>query len=122
MMINWSLILAFLLVVSLVSYFRYGSPWLKVKGFDYYNEINLALMITGYAFRDEKVKDIAEIALVVVKGLEMLSLTSSEKHEVAILELSKELMEEFNLILDDEALDLLVQLAVTLLPPTHSKL
>ncbi|KFZ25928.1 MAG: hypothetical protein KQ78_01884 [Candidatus Izimaplasma bacterium HR2] len=118
-MINWSLILAFLLVVALVSYFRYGAPWLRAKGFDYYSEVNLALMFTGYAFRDEKIKNIAEIALVVVKGLEELSLTATEKHEVAIVELSKELMNEFDLILDDEALDLLVKLAVTILPPTH---
>lgn len=119
-MINLSLILAILLAASLVSYFRFGAPWLKAKGLDYYSEISLALMITGYAFRDEKIKEIAEIALAVVTDLEKLSLTSSEKHEEAIAEISKHLLEELNLEVEEKAIDLIVKLAVTMLPPTNS--
>ena len=118
-MINLSLVLAFLMIAGIVSYLRYVGPLLRKKGLDYYEEVSLALMITGYAFRDEKIKDIAEVALIVVRGLERLSLTSEEKHEEAIEILSKKLLDEFNLQLEEGALDLLIQIAVTMLPATN---
>jgi len=107
------------MVSAIIGYLRYGAPWLRAKGLDYYKEAKLALMITGYAFRDEKVKAIADTALTIVSGLEELSITSDEKHQAAITELSKELLQEFNLELDEAALDLLIELAVILLPPTN---
>lgn len=118
-MFSLSILLAFGIVAGVVAYLRFGAPFLRIKGFDYYTEVKLGLMFAGYVFRDDKIKGIADTTLLVVKELEKLSLTSEEKHNIAIENVCNNLLNKFNLVLDDEALSLLIQLAVTILPPTN---
>ncbi|HZK71074.1 MAG TPA: hypothetical protein VFD03_06085 [Clostridia bacterium] len=118
-MMNWDVLYAVGLVFGLFAVLYYLIPYLKAKNLDYYNEIKLALLFFNYAFRDEKLKRIADIALEVVSQIEELSLTPEEKHVEAITRISQELLVQFDILLDDEVLGLIVQIAVTLLPPTH---
>jgi len=116
---NLAIVFAFLMVIAIVAYLRYLSPYLRVKGLDYYSEVRLALMLTGYVFREKKVKDIARVALLVVTELEELSISPEEKHVEGVERLSIKLLEEFNLELEEGALDLLIQVAVAMLPKTN---
>jgi thermostable 8-oxoguanine DNA glycosylase len=51
--------------------------------------------------------------------METLDLTAEEKHYLAVDEVFRELLEEFNIELPEEAISLLIQIAVKMLPPTH---
>ena len=118
-MFSLELLAAVFIVGAIVAYLRFGAPWLKVKGFDFYAEVQLALIIAGYAFRDEKIKSIASVALMIVGDLENLYTSPKEKHEEAMLLLSKKLLDEFSLELEEEVISLLIKLAVSMLPPTN---
>ncbi len=115
---NTNIFIAMAVVAGVFAIIMYVMPFLRKKGFDYYNEVKLALMIFGYAFRDDKVKEIANMALSIVADLEKLEANSSEKHNLAVKEISDRLLKQFNIVIDEEALDLLIQLAVSLLPAT----
>jgi len=59
---NTNIFIAMAVVAGVFAIIMYVMPFLRKKGFDYYNEVKLALMIFGYAFRDDKVKEIANMA------------------------------------------------------------
>ena len=118
-MMNWDVLYAVGLVFGLFAVLYYLVPYLKAKNLDYYNEIKLALLIFGYAFRSDKIRNISDVALKVVKSIEELSLTPEDKHLEAVTRISQELLVEFDILLDDDVLDIIVQIAVTLLPKTH---
>ena len=120
-MMNWDVLYAVGLVFGLFAVLYYLVPYLKAKNLDYYNEIKLALMLCGYAFRDDKIKGISNLALEVVEAIEELSLTSDEKKGVAIATISQELLTEFEIIIDDETIALIIAVAVSLLPKTTVK-
>ena len=118
-MMNWDVLYAVGLVFGLFAVLYYLVPYLKAKNLDYYNEIKLALMLCGYAFRNDKLKRISDLALEVVEAVEELSLTSDEKKEEAVAIISQELLTEFNIVIDDETIALIIAVAVTLLPKTN---
>lgn len=117
--INWNIIFATLIVAGVSLYLIYARPWLNKKNFDYFDEIKLALLLTGFAFRDEKIKLIVDIAYKVVSALEKYeNISSEEKHLQAVQEISTLLVNEANIVLSEEALDLIVDITVSLLPAT----
>lgn len=118
---NYNILYAVGLVVALFVFVKWIAPYLKKNNMDYYNEIKLALLLCGYAFRSDKIKAIASIALAVVTQLEQLVLTPEEKHQEAVAKIADSLLKELNIELDRDALDIIVQIAVSLLPPTHQK-
>ena len=108
----------------LVIFIAFISPYLKKKGMktDIYQEIKLGLMLFGYAFRDEKVKEMTNIIYGIVSSFEELDIAAREKKAEALQVAFTELMEELNITLDEEALSLIIDIAVSYLPPTHSEI
>ncbi len=116
---NIDILYTIVIVVGLFAFIQYVVPYLKSKNVNYYQEIKLALLLCGYAFRDDKIKAIAAIALSIVTKLESLSLEPVEKHEEAVARISQTLLDDFNIDIDPHTLDIIVQVAVTLLPKTN---
>lgn len=117
---DYNFLIAVGIVFGLWAFLYYLVPWLKKHNAEYYDEVKLALLLCGYAFRDDKVKNIADIAYEIVDDLESLAITPEEKHNEAVTMLSQKILTEMHIDLDDDALDMIVQLAVTLLPKTHA--
>ncbi|WP_066503740.1 hypothetical protein [Abyssisolibacter fermentans] len=115
-MINWDIIIGILIVTALLIFLKYIVPYLKMNKMDFYREIKLGLMIFGYTFKDEKIKAIADMTYEVVNDLQILSDTPIEKQNEAVRQLSGKIMDEFGVGIEPKALDLIVQIAVTLLP------
>lgn len=116
---NWDVVYAVGLVFGLFTILYYLIPFLRDKKLDYYKEVKFALMLFSYAFRYDKVKRIADLALEIVKSIEELSLSPEEKRIEALTIISQRLLNEFNIVIDDDALGLIIDIAVTLLPPTN---
>ena len=119
-MLDFNVVNASAIAILIVIFVKFVLPYFKKRKIDYYEEIKLGLMLFGYAFRDEKVKQIANTALVVVSEIESLHLAPEEKHNLAVEKTFKELLNEFNIELEDEVIDLIIQLAVTMLPKTNN--
>ena len=119
MNIDWNIIIGTGVVFGLFIFFIYVKPFLKNKNMEYYEELELALLICGFAFRDEKLKKIFNVGLDVVTQLEKLSLSPSEKHIQGVKYLSIRLLDEFSINLSEEALDIIIRIAVKTLPPTN---
>ena len=119
MMLDFNIVNASAIAVLIVIFIRYILPYLKKTKSSYYEEIKLGLMLFGYAFRDEKVREIANTVLVIVREIESLHLAPDEKHSIAVEQTFKVLVEEFNMELEPDAMDLIIRLAVSMLPKTN---
>ncbi|MCT4605372.1 MAG: hypothetical protein N4A64_04575 [Marinisporobacter sp.] len=116
MKIDMNIVYAIGLVIALFGFIKIVAPYLKRKDMEYYKEVQLALMLFGYAFRDDKLKKISDVSLKVVKGLEELSIHSQEKHDEAVYLISNQLVDIFEIEVQTKALELIVQVAVAYLP------
>lgn len=116
MKIDMNIVYAIGLVIALFGFMKVVAPYIKRKDMEYYKEVKLALMLFGYAFRNDKLKQISKVSLEVVKGLEELSIHSQEKHDEAVYLISKQLVDTFEIEVKAEALELIVQVAVSYLP------
>lgn len=119
-MIDFNIFNAILVATFIVIFIRFVLPYFKKTKRTYYDEVKLGLMLFGYAFRNDKIKAIANTALTVVREIESLHLSPEEKHNLAVEKTFKELLNEFNIELEDEVIDLIVQIAVSLLPKTNN--
>lgn len=117
-MLDFNIVNASIVAILIIVFIRLVLPYLKKAKRTYYEEIKMGLMLFGYAFRDEKVKQIANTALVVVSEIESLHIAPTEKHDIAAEKTFRTLLEEFNIELEEEVIDLIIQLAVTMLPKT----
>lgn len=118
-MLDWNVTNGLIIITSILVFILFIKPFLQSKNFKYYDEVKLGLMIFGFTFRDEKIKDIADTALFIVTQMETLDLTPEEKHYLAVDEIFRALVIEFNIELPEEAISLLVQCAVAMLPKTN---
>lgn len=121
-MFDLNIFYAIAILAGVILFRRIVMPFLKRNNLELYEEVKLALLIMGYSFRDEKIKNITEVALELVKDLEKIAIVSEEKLEVAIEEVSKKLIKDFNIVLEDEVIALVIRVAVSTLPPTNPKI
>lgn len=122
--INLDYICAVVIVIALLASKIWLLPYLKTKGInqEYYNLIQEALLLGGYAFRSEKVTKILSIAIRIVSTLEVLdSMDSTQKHTEAVGELAEKLLKELNMTFNKDTLDRLVRLAVAFMGEGQKK-
>ena len=117
--LDFNIIYALLIAVGVVIFVRFVKPSLMKNNIEFFEEIKLFLLASGYAFREDKIKGIAATALEIVKSLEELSLVSDEKHYIAVDKVFRELLIEFDLELPEEIIEGIVRIAVSQLPPTN---
>lgn len=118
-MFDLNILYAIAILAGVILFRRVGMPFLRRNNLELYEEVKLALLIMGYSFREEKIKNITKVTLELVKDLEKIAITSEEKLEVAIEEVSKKLIKDFNIVLEDEAIALIIRVAVSTLAATH---
>ena len=120
-MLNFNIVNASIIATLIILFIKFILPYFKKTKMNYYEEVKLGLLLFGYAFRDDKVKSIADTVLTIVKEMESLRLASEDKHDIAFEKTFKALLDEFNIKLEDEVIDLLIKLAVSLLPKTNKE-
>ena len=118
-MLDFNIINGLVVLIAIMTFLLVVKPYLQSKNFKYYDEVKLGLLMFGFTFRDEKIKQMADTALFIVKEMEKLELTADEKHYLAVEEVFRALLEEFQIELPEDAISLMVQCAVAMLPPTH---
>lgn len=116
---EFNVLYALLIAVGVVLFLRVIVPFMKKNNLDFYEEIKLFLLISGYSFRDEKIKAISAMALEVVKQMEELGLAAEEKHFVAVDEVFRRLLDEFDIELEEEIIETIIMIAVSQLPKTN---
>ena len=121
-MLDFNIVYALLIAVGVVIFVRFVKPYLKKNNINIYEEIKLFLLVSGYAFRDEKIKAISATALEVVKSMEQLSFSADEKHYLAVDEIFRRLLDEFDIELDEEIIETIIRIAVSALPPTNQQI
>lgn len=120
-MLDFNVVYAILLMVGVIVFLRVIMPYLKKNNIDFYQEIKLFLLLSGYSFRDEKIQKISKTALEVVKNLEKLSISPEEKHYLAVDEVFRRLLIELNIELEEHVIETIIMIAVSQLPPTNAK-
>ena len=120
-MLDFNIVTGILVSIALVFLVKIGLPYLKAKGMksNIYEDMKLGLLLFGYAFRDEKIKDITSKIYNIVSTIEKLDIAPTQKKEESIEIAFKELMEELNIALDKDALELMINIAVGYLPATN---
>lgn len=119
-MLDFNLITAVLVAMSLVLFVRFVMPYLKKIGYsNIYTDVKAGLLLFGYAFRDEKIKAIADMVLKIVHETEKLDIAPAGKKEEAINIAFRELIMELNIEIQEEAIEIIVNIAVAYLPPTN---
>lgn len=119
-MLDFNIINALLIIIGVVVFIKFAMPYLKKNNIDMYEEVKLALLLFGYSFRDEKVKALSNMILEIVNNLEKLSITPDEKHYLAVDEVFRRLLDEFDIEIEETAIELLIRIAVATLPPTNA--
>lgn len=118
-MLDFNVLSAMFIMVGVILFLRVIMPYLKKNNIEFYEEMKLGLLLFGYVYRDDKIKEISKVALEVVKSLEDLSLTADEKHYLAVDEVFRRLLMEFDIEVEEEVIEMIVRVAVAQLPPTN---
>lgn len=123
-MLDFNIITGIGVAAALVLAVVFLFPYLRKQGVtkDLYKDIKMGLMVFGYAFRDDKVKQITAMMLAIVTSVEKLDIASEDKKQEALEVAFKEMMEQLNIVLDPEALSLIIDIAVSYLPPTNENI
>lgn len=116
---DFNVINGLIALIAIMVFVLVIKPFLESKNIKFYEEIKLGLLLFGFTFRDDKIKQMADTAYFVVSQMEKLDLTPDEKHYLAVDEVFRELLTEFNVDLPEDAISLMVRAAVALLPPTN---
>lgn len=116
-MLEFNTIYAMLVGVALVLLVRFVFPLYKDRS-SIYKDVKRALLLFGYAFRDEKVKEITNTIFNIVAIIEQYDKDNLAKQYEAMTQAYDELLAEFDIALDDKVIQLLVDIAVSYLPPT----
>lgn len=117
-MFDINIIFAFLVGVALVLVvtFLFTS---KLDRKTIYATVKQALLLSKYAFRDDKAKAIFDTILGIVIAVEQLDKDNLTKQYEAMERAYNEILDKFDVVIDEEALRLLVDIAVAQLPPTN---
>jgi len=110
-----------LFTIGIVGVLTFIFAMAKKHKFAYYNELKMALLLVGMSLREDKLKQIATLALEIVKAVEPIELTPQDKKAVAIAKLSKKISEILQIEIDETALNLIIDIAVSTLPPTNKQ-
>ena len=121
-MFNLNVLYAIGILAGVIIFRRFVMPYLRKNNIELYEEVKIALLIMGYSFRDDKIKNITNVALELVKDLEKIAIAPEDKLEVAIEEVSKKLMNDFGIDLDEEVLKVIIRVAVSTLAPTNPQI
>ena len=119
-MLDWNIIIAAAVMVGIIVLIRFVFPLYKDRK-SLYADIKAGLLLFGYAFRDDKVKAIADIMYGVVSAVEELDKSNPCKQRDAVARAHEKLLQEIGVEIDSEAMELMVDIAVAYLPPTGNK-
>ena len=119
-MLNYDLVFGALVAIGLVVIIRFVFP-LYLDRTTIYKNVKSALLLFGHAFNDQKIKAITDSIFKIVSILETWDLSNEQKKFAATEVAYRELVEEFGINLPEEAIDLLISIAVAQLPPTHKE-
>lgn len=120
-MLDFNLLTGILVAIAIIIFIRFGLPYLRRRGYtNIYSDIKAGLLLFGYAFRDEKVKAIADLVLRIVQETERLDRAPGEKREEAVNLAFRALIKELNIEIEEKAIVTIVNIAVSYLPPTHA--
>lgn len=110
------------LAVALILLIRFVFPYLRAKGMkgNIYEDIKMGLLLFGYAFREEKVKRITAMLYEIVSNIEELDVAPDDKKAQAVRVAFDKLLADFEIVLDEEAIELIIDIAVAYLPPTNA--
>lgn len=114
-MLNWELIMGLGIAVGLIVVIRLVFPIFQDRE-TIYKDVKGALLLFGYAVRDEKLKFITDSVFKVVSVLEAWDVANEDKKFAATEVAYRTLIEEFGLDLEPQAIDLIVEIAVSYLP------
>lgn len=118
-MLDYNVIYGVLVAAALVVLIILVFPSFKDRE-TIYTQVKTGLLMFGYAFRDEKVKAMTDTIFNIVMTIEQLDKSGREKQAEALNVAFVELMDQFNVQLDKEAMQTIINIAVSYLPPTHS--
>lgn len=116
-MLDLNVVSGIFIAIVLVLLVRFVFPLYKDRG-TIYKDVKAGLMLFGYAFREEKVKAITDILFNVVSIIEQYDKPNIDKQYEAMEKAQKALLEEFDIVLDDRLMELIVDIAVAYLPAT----
>lgn len=119
-MFDFNLLTGILVAAAIVLFIRFGMPYLRKKGYsNIYSDIKAGLLLFGYAFRDEKIKAIADLMYNIVHETEMLDAAPEVKRKEAVDIAFRALIKELNIEMEEQAIVTIVNIAVSYLPPTN---
>lgn len=121
-MLDFNVLYALLVAIGVVVFVRIVKPYLKQNNIDIYEEVKLFLLISGFAFREDKIKAIIVMSLEVVSSMEKLSLSPDEKHYLAVDEVFRKLLDDFNIELSEDVIETIIRIAVSTLPATNAQI
>lgn len=120
-MLDLNLITAILVGALIILFLKYLAPIIRKNGYsNIYTDIKAGLLLFGYAFRDDKIKKIADLMMVIVRELERLDIAPAIKKEEAVNIAFRELIMELDLEIEEEAIETMINIAVAYLPPTNA--
>ena len=119
-MFDFNTVTAILVAIGLVLLIRFVFPLYKDRT-SIYKDVKQGLLLFGYAFRDEKIKQITDTIFNIVSIVEQYDKSNISKQYEAMTKAYDELLTEFDIVLDDKVVELLVDIAVAHLPPTNKE-
>lgn len=120
-MLDFNMLSGALVGLALVLLMRFVFPLYKDRS-SIYKDVKTALLLFGYAFREEKVKAITDMIFSIVTIVENFDKPNIAKQYEAMETAYNDLLKEFNIELEPEVIELLIDIAVAYLPPTKESI
>ena len=119
-MLDFNVITAVGVGVALVVLIRFVFPLYKDRS-TIYKDVKTGLLLFGYAFREDKIKAITDTIFNIVSIVEELDKSNITKQYEAMTLAYDKLLSELDIVLEDEVVELLIDIAVSYLPKTEKE-
>lgn len=121
-MLDFNVMYGILVALSISLLIKFVFPIFKAKGMQesIYEDVKTGLLLFGYAFREEKVKKMVGMLYNLVSNIEQMDIAPTDKRDIAVVKAFDSILSEFNIVLDEEAIELIINIMVAYLPPTNA--
>lgn len=111
--VDLNICFAILIVIVIFTFLKYIMPRINKKSKNLYDEIALALELTGTIYKDEDVNKIINAVIKIIESLDDVSKMNGINHTDTVVELAQTIFKELNMEIEEKTTRIIVRIIKT---------
>lgn len=111
--VDLNICFAILIVIVIFTFLKYIMPRINKKNKNLYDEVALALELTGTIYKDEDVNKIINAVIKIIESLDDISKMNGINHTDTVVELAQTIFKELNMEIEEKTTRIIVRIIKT---------